>query len=83
MQIQIEYPSEGATYSRDQYGVYRYDTYPRSSVLAGQERRVFLDSFNTLEEAQAAYPGVPFINNSCYTEPHLDHLSDEGDYQYG
>jgi len=36
--------------------VYGYGTYPRSSVLAGQTRRVFLDSFNSFEEAKAAYP---------------------------
>lgn len=55
-QITIEYPSAGATYSRDEYGVYKYDEYPESSVLAGQERRTFLDSFSTLAEAKAAYP---------------------------
>jgi hypothetical protein len=52
----IEYPSSGATYSRNEYGVYRYDEYPESSVLAGQERRSFLDSFPTLAEAKKAYP---------------------------
>jgi hypothetical protein len=52
----IEYPSAGATYSRDEYGVYRYSEYPESSVLAGQERRQFLDSFPTLDEARAAFP---------------------------
>jgi len=52
----IEYPSAGATYSHPAYGVYSYGEYPRSSVLAGRVRRVFLDSFPTLAEAQAAYP---------------------------
>jgi hypothetical protein len=33
-----------------------YGEYPDSSVLAGQPRRVHLDTFDTLEEAQAAYP---------------------------
>jgi hypothetical protein len=54
--IRIESPSEGATYSRDEYGVYQYSTYPRSSVLAGQERRVFLASFKTFAAARSAYP---------------------------
>ena len=52
----IEHPSEGATYSTDDYGVYEYGVYPRGSVLAGQERRTFLGSFETLAEAQAAFP---------------------------
>jgi hypothetical protein len=58
--LTIEYPSSGATYSEDRYGVYRYDVYPESSVLAGQERRSFLDSFKTLDEAKAAYPDAEF-----------------------
>lgn len=55
-EITIEYPAQGATYRRDEYGVYAYDVYPDSSVLAGQERRRFLDSFPTLAEAKTAYP---------------------------
>jgi hypothetical protein len=55
-QLVIEFPSSGATYSREEYGVYAYDTYPEGSVLEGQERRRFVDSFGTLEEARAAYP---------------------------
>lgn len=54
----IEYPAAGATYSHDEYGVYTYDEYPARSVLAGQPRRTFLDSFDTLDEARAAYPGA-------------------------
>ena len=59
----IEYPSAGATYGPDEnhppkYGVYRYGTYPSWSVLAGQEKRSFVQEFDRLEEAQAAYPGA-------------------------
>lgn len=54
--LRIEFPSQGATYCRQRYGVYQYDTYPRTSVLAGQERRTFLDDFATLAEAQSTYP---------------------------
>ena len=43
---QIEYPSRGETYYRDEYGVYEYGVYPSYSVLAGQQKRVFLDSFD-------------------------------------
>ena len=74
--IAIEYPSRGATYNRPVYGVYEYGTYPRSSVLAGQEKRMFLDSFDTIEEARKAYPGAD--ETGCqYKAPSLDHLPDE------
>ena len=78
--IQIEYPSRGATYNRpDEYGVYEYSTYPASSVLAGQTRRVWLDSYTTLEEAQAQYPDAE-VTLSCYQPPCLSHLPDDSDY---
>ncbi len=74
--LRIEYPCKGATYSRPQYGVYKYDTYPRSSVLAGQQRRVFMDSFDTEEQALAAYPKAK--RTGCgYQKPYLDHLPDD------
>jgi len=77
--IRIEYPSQGATYSNDAYGVYEYSTYPSHSVLAGQQRRVFLDSFETLEEAKKEYPTAD-VSGCGYQPPSLDHLSDDGDY---
>lgn len=61
----IEYPAAGATYSEDKYGVYRYDAYPRGSVLEGQERRSALDQFGTLEEAKAAYPNAEWDGGGC------------------
>jgi hypothetical protein len=54
----IEYPSAGATYSRDEYGVYAYGVYPDSSVLAGQPKRSFVESFDSLEEARENYPAA-------------------------
>ena len=78
-EIKIEYPSAGATYNRAEYGVYQYSVYPRSSVLAGQTRRVWLDSYTTLEEAQAQYPEAE-VTTSCYKAPYLNHLPDDGDY---
>ena len=57
------------------WAVYEFGTYPRSSVLAGQAMKSYRDSFDTLEEAQAAYPqanvGYRSANNT------FDHLSDE------
>ena len=78
--ITIEYPSRGATYNSPEYGVYEYSKYPRSSVLAGQTRRVFLDSFATLEEARQAFPQAEVSAGCGFQEPSLSHLSDDGDY---
>ena len=70
--LTIEYPASGATYSHDEYGVYEYGTYPDSSVLAGQERRSFIDRFPTLEEAKAAYPSAEYSGEgSGYREVHI------------
>ena len=38
------------------YVAYGHGVYEDSSVLAGQDRRVFLDYFDTLEDAVKAYP---------------------------
>ena len=45
-----------ARYGNNRYVVKGYDTYPSHSVLAGQTRISFIDSFDTLEEAQEMYP---------------------------
>ncbi len=76
--VRIEFPSRGATYCDQRFGVYRYDEYPRGSVLAGQMRRSFLDSFETLEEAKAAYPGAD-VAGCGYAPPDLSHLPDGPD----
>lgn len=65
--IQIEFPSMGTTYCREVYGVYAYDTWPSSSVLAGQCRRTFLGSFTTLEQATAKYPNATVTNGSGFS----------------
>lgn len=77
--IRIEYPSKGATYCHLEYGVYKYDRYPSHSVLAGQQRRTFLGSFNSLEDAKKVYPDAS--SAGCgYQPPYLGHLSDDSDY---
>jgi hypothetical protein len=69
----------GATYSNNKFTIYEYDVYPRGSVLAGQQRRKWLDEFNTLAEAKAAYPDA--VESGCgYQEPSLSHLPNDGDY---
>ena len=77
--VRIEYPSRGATYCRDEYGVYAYSVYPESSVLAGQERRVFISSYETLEEAQREHPNAVPVEGCGYRAPYLNHLPDGPD----
>lgn len=78
--VRIEYPSMGTTYNRKEYGVYEYSEYPRSSVLAGEEKRVFLDSFETLDQAKKAYPHAEVIEGSSFQPRSFNHLSDDDDY---
>lgn len=80
--LTIEQGSRGATYrnSNDTWTVYEISRYPRSSVLAGQQRRVWMDDFTSLAEAQKAYPKAE-VSGCTYREPYLEHLgsADEGD----
>lgn len=80
--IRIEFPSRGATYCRSEYGVYEYGKYDRNSVMRGRQRRTFLDSFQTLEEAQAAYPNAKLHVESGYRDINAEtaHLPGEGSY---
>lgn len=64
--LRIEYPSIGATYYEEVFGVYEYRIYPESSVNAGQVQRLFLDSFTTLDEAQRAYPDAVRVDSTGY-----------------
>lgn len=56
-----------------------YDTYPRNSVLAGQTRINFVDSFDELEDAQKAYPEATLSNQYIEPQNTFNHLPDEGD----
>ena len=73
----IEQGSRGATYrnSDGTFTVYEISKYPRSSVLAGQQRRVWLDEFTSLADAQKAYPDAT-ASGCTYREPVLHHLPD-------
>lgn len=72
----------GATYCNGRWTVYRHTTYPRHSVLAGQPCRTFIDSYDSLELARAAYPQARVLDNggTTYMPPDLTHLSDREDY---
>lgn len=67
----------GATYASDRWTVYEHGEYERGSVLEGQSRRVWLDDFETLEEAQKAYPEAVVCACSTYQPPCLNHLPGE------
>lgn len=76
----IEQSSRGATYQNDAdtFTVYHIGKYPRGSVLAGQQRRMWLDDFETLAAAQSAYPAAT-LSGCTYREPSLHHLPGSGD----
>lgn len=72
------------------FAVYRYGIYPRSSVLAGCERRTFVDAFDTLEEARSAFPEATPCGSSdreAYADRIAGHLAalpgDEDSDPYG
>ena len=58
--------ARGETYRHATFAVYEHSTYPPTSVLAGQPRRVFVDGwFATVAEAQAKYPEARVIEGSA------------------
>jgi len=59
--------------------VYGWSTYPKSSVLAGQPMKQFLDSFDTKEEAVKAFPGAVPSNRFVEPQISLSHLPGEDD----
>jgi hypothetical protein len=61
------------------YVVYGWGKYGEGSVLAGQARKCYIESYDTEEEAKAAYPGAGF--SSKWTEPqvNVNHLPGEDD----
>ena len=67
----------GATYASDRWTVYEHGEYERGSVLEGQSRRVWLDDFETLEQAVIAYPDAVVCACSTYQPPCLNHLPGE------
>lgn len=72
-------PARGETYNRPgEYVVYEYSEYPSSSVLAGQTRRVWVESSESLEELKAKYPTAT-VSGSRFeeTRPSLNHLPEE------
>lgn len=57
--------------------VYGWSIYPDYSVLAGQDCKRFVTWFDTIEEAQAAYPGAKVGVRSAHNT--FNHLPGEDD----
>lgn len=72
----------GATYNSGKWTVYQHGTYPRHSVLAGQPQRIWVESYDSLGEAQKAFPGATVIEGTTYQPPNLSHLTDDGEEYY-
>ena len=61
----------------DTFVVYGWDEYPTYSVLAGQSRKCYIESYKTLEAAQAAFPEANISNQWTERVISLNHLPDE------
>lgn len=63
--LRIE-PARHVTYSQEgMVAVFRYDVYPPDSVLAGRERRTFLDDGEVVEDLHDEYPEAE-IDPGCW-----------------
>lgn len=62
---------------QDYFVVKGYDTYPHYSVLAGQIRINFVDAFDTVEEAQQAYPDATMSHELLEPQNTFHHLEGE------
>jgi hypothetical protein len=67
----IEHASHGETYQHAEgtYTVYAIGTYPRHSVLAGQQSRRFVDVFESEKAAREAHPTAILVVGTTY-QPH-------------
>lgn len=65
----------------DGYDVIGVSTYEASSVLAGQDRIVFVDSYDTVEECEANHPECKGSYHNHFTAPSntYDHLRNDED----
>lgn len=59
--------------------VHGWGTYPKHSVLAGQDMKCFIDSFETPALAKAAYPMAIASHSLMQNQNSFDHLPDTPD----
>ena len=71
--------SRGATYDSEDFSIYAHDRYPRSSVLAGRDRRAWIgssdDKGELIEACKRAKVNVG-LGGSTFVEPTGDSLGD-------
>jgi hypothetical protein len=67
----------------DEVNIYGWGTYEPHSVLAGQPKKVFIDTFDTLDDALRAFPDAQ--GGGKFTDPQvsLNHLPGEDDFVAG
>ncbi len=61
----------------DGFNAYGWSTYPENSVLAGQAMKCFIDTFETREEAEAAFPDAQWSSEFTEPQPSYNHLPEE------
>lgn len=64
---------------RDVYVVKEIGTYPRGSVLAGQSKITFLESFDFLNDAKFHHPDAEVTHELLQPTNTFDHLPDTPD----
>lgn len=67
--------------TEDGFDIFEYGEYESSSVLAGQTRKSFLDTFETLEAAKKAYPKAE-VGGGFDVNLNLGYLPDENGNTY-
>ncbi|MDE5179200.1 hypothetical protein [Vibrio fluvialis] len=75
-------PATHLTYQANEYqsiSVYAWGVYPQSSVLAGQPCKKFIDMFDDVETALAAYPQAGSSHPLIEPQNTFDHLPDGPD----
>lgn len=66
------------TIEKGKYGgwsVYEFDVYPRSSVLSGQTRKRFINTYDSISEAEKHYPTADVCARDANNS--FDHLPDD------
>ena len=56
------------------FTVKKWDKYPAHSVLAGQDRKSFVGSYDTYDEAKEAHPDAVDIHEMMQPVNTFDHL---------
>lgn len=64
----------------DSIVVHGWDEYPANSVLAGQARKSFIDSFETEEEVNEAFPDAEASHPMMQPQNTFNHLPDTPDW---